>query len=465
MIGYMKWLHSVYFLCIFVVIFIYLLPSNIYAEEKVWLIAIGINDYETVYPGLHYAVRDAQGIVSSFTEAFSNLHVFQLIDEKATKKNIIVLLEKVTHLLKKEDRLIFYYSGHADIPPFSTEPYLLPYDANPASYLTTCIPIPLIQDYFSRLESNKIVFLFDTCYSGAVGNQGGNLHTTALDQIAVELISEHEERFVLCSSTANQVSKESGYYKYSLFTYYLLKGMSGEADANKDGKITVIEVHAYATRQIQERNESSQIPILYYEASTNNDFGLSSEESYPRFLILDKLLFLWAGPVFPRGELRNTLSVGMQIWLTGGVGLPLMIRSNQSISIGLVLETGYQHVKTEANSLFFQNMLTTQFIGGQFLLLWQIKLIRFGIHGSVGGGYSRMTYTKKPTGYPDAFFHPYLKGMVTVDFDIGYAFYYGKRFYLTIGSAMLLPDLNTRNLASGETYSFSNLMFGLTLLI
>jgi hypothetical protein len=37
---------------------------------------------------------------------------------------------------------------------------------------------------------------------------------------------------------------------HSLFTYFFLKGLQGEADTNKDGKITMAEMKAYLSDQV-----------------------------------------------------------------------------------------------------------------------------------------------------------------------------------------------------------------------
>jgi uncharacterized caspase-like protein len=59
-----------------------------------------------------------------------------------------------------------------------------------------------------------------------------------------------EEFTVITASQADQISSSSPDLKHGIFSYYLMRGMEGEADANRDGKITAGEMHSYLTEQV-----------------------------------------------------------------------------------------------------------------------------------------------------------------------------------------------------------------------
>ena len=50
---------------------------------------------------------------------------------------------------------------------------------------------------------------------------------------------------VLTASAPDQLASSSPDLKHGVFSYYLMKGMEGEADQNKDGRITVQEMQSY----------------------------------------------------------------------------------------------------------------------------------------------------------------------------------------------------------------------------
>jgi uncharacterized caspase-like protein len=43
----------------------------------------------------------------------------------------------------------------------------------------------------------------------------------------------------------DQISSSSPELKHGIFSFYVMKGLEGEADMNKDGKITAGELQAY----------------------------------------------------------------------------------------------------------------------------------------------------------------------------------------------------------------------------
>jgi uncharacterized caspase-like protein len=71
---------------------------------------------------------------------------------------------------------------------------------------------------------------------------------------------------VITASAPDQISSSSPDLKHGIFSYYLMKGMEGDADLNKDGKTTVAEMQEYLTdmvgRQAMSMNRKQQ-PQLY----------------------------------------------------------------------------------------------------------------------------------------------------------------------------------------------------------
>ena len=69
------------------------------------------------------------------------------------------------------------------------------------------------------------------------------------------------------ASNTTQLAYEHPDYKNSMFTYFLLKGMKGEAD-NGDKSLTVSELYNYVQKNVEDKtkvlyNELPQVPILY----------------------------------------------------------------------------------------------------------------------------------------------------------------------------------------------------------
>lgn len=71
---------------------------------------------------------------------------------------------------------------------------------------------------------------------------------------------------IMTSAAMDQVSTWYPDKKHSLFTYYFLKGVQGEADTNKDGIITVAEMKAYLNEHVpymaRRLNNIEQQPVV-----------------------------------------------------------------------------------------------------------------------------------------------------------------------------------------------------------
>ena len=50
--------------------------------------------------------------------------------------------------------------------------------------------------------------------------------------------------------------------KHGLFSYFLMKGMEGDADTNQDNQITSGELHRYVEQNVIQQSSGSQTPQL-----------------------------------------------------------------------------------------------------------------------------------------------------------------------------------------------------------
>ena len=72
---------------------------------------------------------------------------------------------------------------------------------------------------------------------------------------------------VFFASDINQLAYEHPDHESSMFTYFLLKGLKGEAD-NGDKIVTVSELHNYVMKNVEDTTKTlykdlPQIPLLY----------------------------------------------------------------------------------------------------------------------------------------------------------------------------------------------------------
>jgi uncharacterized caspase-like protein len=90
----------------------------------------------------------------------------------------------------------------------------------------------------------------DTCYSGQA-RSGETLVANARPVVLRADKKLFPDSFTfITASQADQISSSSPELKHGIFSYYLMKGMVGDADANKDGKITLDEMQSYLTENV-----------------------------------------------------------------------------------------------------------------------------------------------------------------------------------------------------------------------
>lgn len=97
--------------------------------------------------------------------------------------------------------------------------------------------------------SQRIVVILDCCNSGAFTNGMTSKGDKNIIDIKAELGGEG--RAILMSSSSTQSSFESESSELSIYTKYIVKGIkTGEADIDGDGKISVSELHQYASQNV-----------------------------------------------------------------------------------------------------------------------------------------------------------------------------------------------------------------------
>jgi hypothetical protein len=240
-------------------------------QEKVYAVVIGINKYKNL-PPLKYAVNDAREFYRYLTEVnqVPKDHVWLLLDEEATldklRRTLGTLLRRSAG---KEDTVIIFLAGHGatETDPSSPdgdglEKYILPINADPMDFYSSAMPMSEVARIFQRISSERLVFIGDTCYSGASGGRtilaGGTRATVS--GAFLERLSQGKGRVILTASDANEVSVEKDELKHGVFTYYLLEGLHGKADLDKDGVITVDELYRYVSTKVPQATGQGQHP-------------------------------------------------------------------------------------------------------------------------------------------------------------------------------------------------------------
>jgi hypothetical protein len=241
-------------------------------RPNVWAVVVGINEYPNL-PKLKYAVNDAREFYRLLVEKnrVPAENIMLLLDKQADLRNLRKALG--THLrshASENDLVIIFFAGHGSTERDSKSPdqdglekYLLPHDTDPKDLYSSAIPVREIAYIFDRIRSERLIFIADSCYSGASGGRTVNItgmrsgiHDGFLDRIA-----SGKGKVILSASAANEISVETDELRHGVFTYYLLEGLSGVADTDADGVITVDEVFKYVSEKVPRATGQEQHPV------------------------------------------------------------------------------------------------------------------------------------------------------------------------------------------------------------
>ncbi|MDP8989250.1 MAG: caspase family protein [Acidobacteriota bacterium] len=237
-------------------------PAPAVAVPRGYALIVGIANYKNLpaKSQLEFSERDADAIYSILISPeggnFRAENVHRLSGAQATMANLKRELETwLPSVAKEDDRVVIYFAGHGFIS--AGRAYLAPYDLDPANIPGTGYPMDTLgQVAGSRIKAKWKVLLTDACHSGAIAPDA---EAQALNQ---SLLDMSRSMFSLTASRDRERSFESQDWGggHGIFTYYVVKGLEGEADESGDGIVTADELANYVRRNVREATKGQQNP-------------------------------------------------------------------------------------------------------------------------------------------------------------------------------------------------------------
>ncbi len=241
------------------------IPSTSTSNPNAVALIIGIRDYaSTDIPRVEYAKRDAQLIREYLVKVkgFDPKNILpQNPDELMTVGNMKSLLrQKLPSYVRPDSssEVFIYYSGHGAPSTTTQQPFFVPYDCDP-NFVSDDNAYKM-SDFYSdiaNIKSKRKSVVIDACFSGQSGNGSTIVKNASPVLLKVDSpLFASRDAVIFQSSESNQVSNWYPEKKHGMFTYFFLKGIKGEADLNKDGKITAGELELYIN------DENTNLPYI-----------------------------------------------------------------------------------------------------------------------------------------------------------------------------------------------------------
>ena len=243
-----------------------IVPAVIPSIQKSFAVVVGISKYLHAGQGgfndLAFADDDAKAFHGALLKmGWSNSHIKTLINEKATRNNILIALESWLTKAGKDDLIVLYWSGHGFPDPEDPEKvYFACYDTNiripPTGYR-----MDRINSIIKERNAKNVIILADTCHAGKLVTRGakGISIVPSIEKMRREK-NIPKGWIYMVGAESDRKAIEHTSWSNGAFTHCLLKGLLGEADGYesvgpKDGIVTMGELRAYMNSAMPDETE------------------------------------------------------------------------------------------------------------------------------------------------------------------------------------------------------------------
>ena len=281
-----------------------------------YLITIGVSEYENKNYNLRYASKDANDIQNFFSkfdttyfsdgtayytkrynfpdDLIKNVHRYKITDNDATRSKILELKD-VLKKSKVDDIVMLFISGHGLLDS-DNQYYFATHDIDFSNPGIRGLNFKDINSLFDGISCRKKLLFMDTCHSGDLDKSDQNNNSKAdtisfpdininLTKGARVLMMSEEERYnsfeimkdlfpefnttgtvIISASSGLGYAIENDVWQNGVFTYAILTGLAEyKADKNSDRKITVSELRDFVIEEVEILTEGKQKPTSRQE--------------------------------------------------------------------------------------------------------------------------------------------------------------------------------------------------------
>lgn len=243
------------------------LDATAIADPKLYVLAVGVDDYYDSRLKLNYAVSDATSLGEAMKLAgkglYSEVVVKTVLDTAVTRDGLDAAFGELAGVVRPGDVFVFFLAGHGKTQ--DGRYYFIPRDfryEGEASIKTAGIGQEAWQEWFATIAAQKSILLYDTCESGSLT---GDQSSRSLEGVAaLDRLTRATGRMTLTAATDTAPALE-GYRGHGLFTYAVLDALeNGDGDNNKS--IDVTELANFVDRALPELSQSAfgyrQVPQM-----------------------------------------------------------------------------------------------------------------------------------------------------------------------------------------------------------
>ena len=231
---------------------------------------VGVADYENTPAKAVFADSDAMMFRDYASEKLGipESRIKTLVNDGADERELLLSVKSWLARASKQGKsdVYVFFAGHGLASDNGEKMYLLPYDGSPELLDDTAILRDRLFSDIASANPRSVTVFLDTCYSGTTR---GTDMLIASRPIAIKALEQSipDNFTVMTAARGDQTAKPLEEAKHGMFSYFLMKGMEGEADQNSDNKITSGELHQYVQQNVVQQSSGSQTPELQGDAN------------------------------------------------------------------------------------------------------------------------------------------------------------------------------------------------------
>lgn len=273
-----------------------------YDKPDLYLVSIGISEYQQESYNLAFAAKDASDIVQTLnaSSAYEKVHVKLIMNGEATDSQIKAVRSFVEQA-KVDDVVMIFIAGHGVLD----DQYNYYFATNNIDFNNPKnggLPYEELEQIIDGIDCRNKILMMDTCHSGeldqedvevaeeevkSVGsvsfrstgaivklkeNSFGLKNTLELSKALFGDLKKGTGATVISAAGGTEFAAEGINSANGLFTASFLEGLrTRRADRNRDRSYTVSEIRSYISEQVINKSGGSQVPTSR-EENIKNDF-------------------------------------------------------------------------------------------------------------------------------------------------------------------------------------------------
>ena len=252
------------------------IPLNKNINKNAIAVVLGIEKYRNV-GNVSFASRDASIVKEYFNKSLGIPleNIYYKINGDVTRGE----MEKIfggwlQNRVDTNTSVYIYYAGHG-APSADQNAYLIPNDGDPNYAEVTGYSLNKMYDQLGKLPTDKITVFLDACFSGQDREQKLLIKDARGLGIKTKTSAIPDKLNVFSASSNDQVSSGWPDKKHGLFTYFMLKGIQGNADNNNDKQVSYEELSNYIKLNVErqagflDRKQNPQSKIVNLSSKIN----------------------------------------------------------------------------------------------------------------------------------------------------------------------------------------------------